>query len=128
MFHPELIEIGRRAKQAARQLAFASTESKNNALIAMAEALLKNEEEILKANSLDVKAAEEKGLKKSLVNRLKLTSASIAQISQSLRDVVALRDPVGEGEGWTRPNGLRIQQTRVPLGVVAMTLYLSTNP
>ncbi|HBV86437.1 MAG: glutamate-5-semialdehyde dehydrogenase [Desulfosporosinus sp.] len=127
MFHPELIEIGRRAKQAARQLAFASTESKNNALIAMAEALLKNEVEILEANSLDVKAAEEKGLKKSLVNRLKLTSASIAQISQSLKDVVALRDPVGEGEAWTRPNGLRIQQTRVPLGVVAMIYEARPN-
>ncbi|MCO5387128.1 glutamate-5-semialdehyde dehydrogenase [Desulfosporosinus sp.] len=127
MFHPELIEIGQRAKQAARQLAFASTESKNDALISMSEALLKNEGEILKANSLDVQAAEEKGLKKSLVNRLRLTSASIAQISQSLKEVVALRDPVGEGEVWTRPNGLRIQQTRVPLGVVAMIYEARPN-
>ncbi|MCB8817475.1 glutamate-5-semialdehyde dehydrogenase [Desulfosporosinus shakirovi] len=127
MFHPELIEIGQRAKQAARQLAFASTESKNDALILMSEALLKNEGEILKANSLDVQAAEEKGLKKSLVNRLRLTSASIAQISQSLKEVVALRDPVGEGEVWTRPNGLRIQQTRVPLGVVAMIYEARPN-
>jgi len=127
MFHPELIIIGQRAKQAARQLAFASTESKNDALISMSEALLKNEEEILKANSLDVQAAEEKGLKKSLVNRLRLTSVSIAQISQSLKEVVALRDPVGEGEVWTRPNGLRIQQTRVPLGVVAMIYEARPN-
>ncbi|SHI51753.1 glutamate-5-semialdehyde dehydrogenase [Desulfosporosinus lacus] len=127
MFHPELIEIGQRAKQAARQLAFASTESKNDALTLMSEALLKNEGEILKANSLDVQAAEEKGLKKSLVNRLRLTSASIAQISQSLKEVVALRDPVGEGEVWTRPNGLRIQQTRVPLGVVAMIYEARPN-
>ncbi len=125
--HPELLEIGNRAKQAARQLAFASTESKNKALLAMAEALLKNEQEILKANSLDVQAAEEKGLKKSLVNRLRLTSVSIAQISQSLKEVVALRDPVGEGEVWTRPNGLRIQQTRVPLGVVAMIYEARPN-
>ena len=125
--HPELLEIGSRAKQAARQLAFASTESKNNALLAMAEALLKNKQEILKANSLDVQAAEEKGLKKSLVNRLRLTSVSIAQISQSLKEVVALRDPVGEGEVWTRPNGLRIQQTRVPLGVVAMIYEARPN-
>ncbi len=127
MFHPELIEIGQRAKQAARQLAYASTESKNNALLAMAEALMKNVQEILKANSLDVQAAEEKGLKKSLVNRLKLTAESIAQISQSLKEVVALRDPVGEGEVWTRPNGLRIQQTRVPLGVVAMIYEARPN-
>ncbi len=127
MFHPELIEIGRKAKKAARQLAFASTESKNNALIAMSEALINNEQEILKANGLDVQAAEEKGLKKSLVNRLRLTASSIRQISQSLQEVVALRDPVGEGEVWTRPNGLRIQQTRVPLGVVAMIYEARPN-
>ena len=127
VFHPELLEIGHRAKQAARRLAFASTESKNNALLAMSEALINNEQEILEANSLDVKAAEEKGLKKSLVNRLSLTSASIAQISQALKEVVALRDPVGEGEVWTRPNGLRIQQTRVPLGVVAMIYEARPN-
>lgn len=127
VFHPELIEFGRRAKQAARLLAFASTESKNNALLAMSEALINNEQEILRANSRDVQAAEAKGLKKSLVNRLRLTSASIAQISQSLKEVVALRDPVGEGEVWTRPNGLRIQQTRVPLGVVAMIYEARPN-
>ena len=127
VFHPELLEIGRRAKQAARLLAFASTESKNNALLAMSEALINNEQEILRANSIDVQAAEEKGLKKSLVNRLRLTSVSIAQISQSLKEVVALRDPVGEGEVWTRPNGLRIQQTRVPLGVAAMIYEARPN-
>ena len=127
MFHPELLEIGRRAKQAARQLAFASTESKNNAILAMSEALITNEQEILEANRIDVQAAEDKGLKKSLVNRLSLTSSSIAQISQSLKEVVALRDPVGEGEVWTRPNGLRIQQTRVPLGVVAMIYEARPN-
>ena len=127
MFHPDLLEIGRRAKQAARQLAFASTESKNNALLAMSEALINNEQEILKANRLDVEAAEQKGIKKSLVNRLRLTSVSIAQISQSLKEVVALRDPVGEGEVWTRPNGLCIQQTRVPLGVVAMIYEARPN-
>lgn len=127
MFFPELVEIGRKAKNAARQLAFASTESKNRALLAMAEALLRNEQEILRANSLDVRAAEEKGLKKSLVNRLQLTSAGITKISESLREVVALRDPTGEGEVWTRPNGLRIQQTRVPLGVVAMIYEARPN-
>jgi len=127
MFHPELMEIGRKAKLAARQLAFASTESKNNALIAMAEALMQNEQEILKANSIDVQAAEQKGLKSSLVNRLRLTSKGILEISNALREVVVLRDPVGEGEVWTRPNGLRIQQTHVPLGVVAMIYEARPN-
>jgi glutamate-5-semialdehyde dehydrogenase len=127
VFHSELIEIGKRAKLAARQLAFASTEAKNIALIAMSEALLKNESEILKANALDVQAAEIKGIKKSLINRLSLTSAGIMNISQALREVVALKDPVGEGEVWTRPNGLRIQQIHVPLGVVAMIYEARPN-
>jgi glutamate-5-semialdehyde dehydrogenase len=127
MFHAELMEIGRKAKLAARQLAYISTESKNNALLAMAEALLKNEQEILKANAIDVQAAEKKGLKSSLVNRLKLTSKGILEISKALREVVVLRDPVGEGEVWTRPNGLRIQQTHVPLGVVAMIYEARPN-
>ncbi|MDP4128035.1 MAG: glutamate-5-semialdehyde dehydrogenase [Bacillota bacterium] len=127
MVHQELLAIGRKAKLAARKLAFASTESKNKALLAMSEALLKNEQDILKANRLDVQAAEEKGLKKSLVNRLSLTPEGISQISNALQEVVALRDPVGEGEVWTRPNGLRIQQTRVPLGVVAMIYEARPN-
>lgn len=127
MFHPDLIEMGQKAKQAARQLAFASTESKNKALLAMAEALLNNEKEILEANTIDVQAAEEKGLKKSLVNRLRLSSEGILEMSHALRDVVHLQDPVGEGEVWTRPNGLRIQQTRVPLGVVAMIYEARPN-
>ena len=127
MFHAELMEIGRKAKLAARQLAYTSTESKNNALLAMAEALLKNEQEILKANAIDVQAGEKKGLKNSLVNRLKLTSKGILEISKALREVVVLRDPVGEGEVWTRPNGLRIQQTHVPLGVVAMIYEARPN-
>lgn len=127
MIHQELVEIGQRAKQAARQLAYASTESKNKALLAMAEALLENEQEILRANGIDILAAEGKGMKKSLVNRLKLTSEGVSNISKALRDVVVLRDPVGEGEVWTRPNGLRIQQTRVPLGVVAMIYEARPN-
>lgn len=127
MFHEELMEIGRKAKLAARQLAYTGTETKNNALVAMAEALLKNEQEILKANEIDIQAAEAKGLKKSLVNRLKLTSKSILDISNSLREVVVLRDPVGDGEAWTRPNGLRIQQAHVPLGVVAMIYEARPN-
>lgn len=126
-FFPELITIGERAKQAARKLAFSGTESKNRALLAMAEALLVHEQEILEANARDVKAAEEKGLKKSLVNRLRLTPEGIKEMSQALKEVVSLPDPVGEGEFWTRPNGLRIQKTRAPLGVVAMIYEARPN-
>jgi len=126
-FAPELLAIGQKAKDAARKLAYTGTAAKNKALMAMAEALLSHEEEILAANKKDVEAAIAKGTKKSLVNRLALTSEAIRQMSDSLKEVVNLSDPVGEGEFWTRPNGLRIQRTRVPLGVVAMIYEARPN-
>lgn len=126
-FHSELISIGEQAKNAARTLAYASTEAKNRALLAMAEALLQHQEEILRVNKIDVRRAEEKGLKKSLVNRLNLTSETIADMSKALKELVNLPDPVGGGEFWTRPNGLRIQKTRVPLGVIAMIYEARPN-
>lgn len=123
----DMSSIGQRAKNAARKLAFASTEAKNKSLLAMAQALLDNQEEILKANILDVQAAEEKGLKKSLINRLQLTKEMILEMSKAIKEVVSLPDPVGGGEFWTRPNGLRIQKTKVPLGVVAMIYEARPN-
>lgn len=126
-FFPELIEIGQKAKQAARKLAYTGTAGKNEALLAMAEALLAHEEEILEANQKDVEAAIQKGIKKALVNRLTLTREGVRQMSDALSEVVNLPDPVGEGEFWTRPNGLRIQRTRVPLGVVAMIYEARPN-
>ncbi|NLI93600.1 MAG: glutamate-5-semialdehyde dehydrogenase [Peptococcaceae bacterium] len=123
----ELIMIGQRAKNAARRLAFAGTEAKNNALHAMSQALLEHQAEILKANELDVQAAEGKGLRKSLINRLRLTTATIQEMSKAIEEVISLPDPVGGGEFWTRPNGLRIQKTRVPLGVVAMIYEARPN-
>ncbi|KLU58670.1 gamma-glutamyl phosphate reductase [Peptococcaceae bacterium CEB3] len=124
---PELAEMGRRAKAAARKLAFLGSAEKNAVLLAMADALRENVEEILTANARDVEAAEDKGLKKSLVNRLRLTEAGIEQMAEGLREVAGLADPVGEGEFWTRPNGLRIQRTRVPLGVIAMIYEARPN-
>jgi len=123
----ELISIGQKAKHAARRLAFASTEAKNKALLAMAQALIKNQEDILKANAIDVQAAEEKGLRNSLVNRLRLTPTTIEEMSKAIEEVVNLPDPVGNGDFWTRPNGLRIQKTNVPLGVVAMIYEARPN-
>ncbi|NLP44244.1 MAG: glutamate-5-semialdehyde dehydrogenase [Peptococcaceae bacterium] len=125
--HKDLISIGKKGKAAARKLAFASTEQKNKWLVAMAEALVSEQEKILEANSLDVQAAESKGLRKSLINRLKLSSEAILEMSKAIREVINLPDPVGEGEFWTRPNGLRIQKTKVPLGVVAMIYEARPN-
>jgi glutamate-5-semialdehyde dehydrogenase len=126
-FDHDLIILGQRAKQAARRLASIGTAEKNKALSAMAEALLVHEKEILEANRLDVEKALAKGLKTSLVNRLSLTPEGIKEISEALREVVNLPDPTGEGEFWTRPNGLRIQRIRVPLGVVAMIYEARPN-
>jgi glutamate-5-semialdehyde dehydrogenase (EC 1.2.1.41) len=126
-FEHDLIILGQKAKQAARKMASIGTAEKNKALTAMAEALVVYEKEILEANRLDVERALAKGLKTSLVNRLSLTPQGIREISEALREVVNLPDPTGEGEFWTRPNGLRIQRIRVPLGVVAMIYEARPN-
>jgi len=126
-FHPELTALGQKAKQAARTLMHAGTQQKNDALLRLSTALKEQEEAILAANALDVARAEASGLKKSFINRLRLTPALLEEICESVRDVVKLPDPVGEGTFWTRPNGLRIQKTRVPLGVVAMIYEARPN-
>ncbi|HVJ47629.1 glutamate-5-semialdehyde dehydrogenase [Desulfitobacterium sp.] len=126
-FDSELLKIGQNAKNAARKLAYIGTTAKNEALTEIAHTLILHEEEILQANNQDIAAAEKKGIKKSLVDRLRLTSEGIQQMSEALREVVHLADPVGEGDFWTRPNGLRMQRMRVPLGVVAMIYEARPN-
>lgn len=126
-FSPELLAMGQRAKDAARKLAYTSTDVKNQALLAMADALQAHKEEILEANKKDVEGAIARGTRKALVGRLTLTSEKIDGMSEALKEVVNLADPVGEGEFWTRPNGLRIQRTRVPLGVIAMIYEARPN-
>ena len=114
-------ELGRRAKAAASRLAGASTAEKNAALLAAADLLLDRAGEILTANEADVAAAEAEGMAAGPLDRLRLTDARIAGMAEGLRDVAALPDPVGEVlDGWQRPNGLRIERIRVPLGVVAI--------
>jgi glutamate-5-semialdehyde dehydrogenase len=113
--------LGSRAKRASRQLALTSTDSKNTALLAAADLLVERAPEILRANAADVERVEQEGMVDAVVDRLRLTPARIEGMAAGLRQVAALRDPVGEiVEGWTRPNGLVIQQVRVPLGVVAI--------
>ncbi len=116
-----LIELGERAKQASRALALASTGTKDAALAAGADLLLQKSDEIVSANQDDVRRAEADGVSATIVDRLKLSEARLASMADGLRQVAALADPIGEViEGWTRPNGLRIEQVRVPLGVVAI--------
>jgi len=114
-------ELARRAKQASRGLATASTSTKNAALLAAADALKNDTESILLANAQDVSNAEGAGIASGLVDRLRLDDGRISAMAGGLRQVATLPDPVGEVlDGWVRPNGLRISRVRVPLGVIAI--------
>jgi glutamate-5-semialdehyde dehydrogenase len=116
-----IAELGRRAKAASRAVATASTAQKDEALLAAADRLLAHAEEILAANAQDVARAEAAGTTATVVDRLRLTPARLEAMADGLRNVAGLPDPVGEVAGaWERPNGLRISQVRVPLGVVAI--------
>ena len=116
-----LIELGERAKQASRALALASTGTKDAALAAGADLLMQKSGEIVNANQDDVERAEADGVSATIVDRLRLSEARLASMADGLHQVAALADPIGQViEGWTRPNGLRIEQVRVPLGVVAI--------
>jgi glutamate-5-semialdehyde dehydrogenase len=114
-------ELGRRAKAASRHLARASSAEKDAGLLAAADLLVARTAEILEANAVDVARAESEGTTSTVIDRLRLTSARIEAMAGGLRQVAGLADPVGEVlDGWVRPNGLRIQRVRVPLGVVAI--------
>ncbi len=116
-----IADLGARAKAASRVLASASTEVKDTALVAAADLLLERSEEILAANREDVAAAQEAGTTETVIDRLRLSEDRLRSMAAGLRSVAALPDPVGEvADGWTRPNGLRVQRVRVPLGVVAI--------
>ena len=113
--------LGERSKAASRVLASTSTDEKNEALLVAADRLVESTEAILAANAEDVARAQANGMATSLVDRLRLDGSRIEAMAQGLRQVVALPDPVGEiTRGWVRPNGLKIRQVRVPLGVVAI--------
>ena len=114
-----LIKIARRAKKASYELAVISAKVKNKALLEMAKALEAQAGNVLSENKRDLAAA--KGLSLALVDRLTLNKDRICSMALSLREIVSLKDPVGQViNSWTRPNGLRIQKVRVPIGVTAI--------
>jgi len=116
------------AKQAAAKLAVASTAVKNAALLAMAAALEAQQSEILAANERDMTAAAAKGMKSSMLDRLKLTAERISGMADGLRQVAGLADPVGNViDGKTLPNGLHITKIRVPLGVIGIIYEARPN-
>lgn len=116
------------AKQAAAKLAVTSTAVKNAALLAMAAALEAQQSEILAANERDMTAAAGKGMKSSMLDRLKLTAERISGMADGLRQVAGLADPVGNViDGKTLPNGLHITKIRVPLGVIGIIYEARPN-
>ena len=116
------------AKQATAKLAVTSTAVKNAALLAMAAALEAQQAEILAANERDMTAAAAKGMKSSMLDRLKLTAERISGMADGLRQVAGLADPVGNViDGKTLPNGLHITKIRVPLGVIGIIYEARPN-
>lgn len=116
-----MLEIGRRAKAAARPLAVASAERKHAALIAMADRILARSGEILAANAIDLENAEKSGVAKTFIDRLTLTESRIRDMADGIRAIAEFKDPVGEVIAeWDRPNGLHIERVRTPLGVIGV--------
>ncbi len=115
----ELETKGKMAKAASRKLAFLPTAIKNKALLAIADALINRQGEILNANDHDYKEAETAGLSPAMLDRLLLTPDRISSISEDVKTIASLPDPIGETiEERTLANGLRLTKKRVPLGVI----------
>ncbi|MEA5117214.1 MAG: aldehyde dehydrogenase family protein, partial [Propionicimonas sp.] len=116
------------AKTASRTLATLTRAAKDAALIAMADALLAGSDDILAANAVDVEQARASGTSDAMIDRLALSPARIVGMADGLRALAALPDPVGDVvRGWTNPNGVRVRQVRVPLGVVGIIYEARPN-
>lgn len=123
-----VLDSARRARAASLALRSATRATKDAALLAAADALVDATERIVAANDNDTSAARASGTSDAIVDRLTLNRERIGAIADALRDTAALPDPIGEIiRGWTRPNGLMIEQVRVPLGVVAMIYEARPN-
>ena len=124
----EMEELGRRGKEASRIIGKAGTAEKNRCLEVIASVLWERREEILRANDEDVKAGRENGLTEGFIDRLTLTEDRIGGICDGVRKLIQLDDPVGVVEGGSlRPNGLRIEKVRVPMGMVGIIFESRPN-
>ena len=121
-------ELGKKAKAAETAISSASTALKNSALAAISKALTENAGMIIAENEKDLAAAKENGMSEAMQDRLRLDEKRIAGMAKGVDELIALNDPVGEIiEGFTRPNGLRISKTRVPLGVIGIIFESRPN-
>lgn len=116
-----ILEMAKKAKAASKQLLTLDTKTKNKVLLAIADALIIQKEEIKIANKKDLENGKKSGLSFALLDRLELTDNRIEAMAQSLREIANFTDPIGEIiNGWKHENGLSIAKTRVPLGVIGM--------
>ena len=117
----ELILMGKNARKASQILTLATSEIKNNALEAMADDIEKNKKNIIAANIKDVEKAKANNISKSFLDRLILNDERIKSISDGLREIIKIEDPIGQiMSTWDRPNGLNIERVRTPLGVIGV--------
>ena len=117
----EILELCKRAKEASALMSRLGTDEKNQALLAVADALVEHHSEIIKGNRLDMDNAVENGMSDALKDRLLLTEARLESIAEGVRQVAALDDPIGEILSMKkRPNGLMVGQMRVPMGVIGI--------
>lgn len=123
-----LKELGVKAKIASRETGKMSTNVKNEALVAVADALVRDTEALLRANELDMENGRTNGMPEGLLDRLLLTPARVEQMALGLRQIADLEDPIGEYISMkNRPNGLRIGQKRVPIGVIGIIYEARPN-
>lgn len=117
----QMVEMGRHARRASAVLSRTSADLKNRALNAMAEALVRNGDRLIRENEKDLSRARDMGLSGAMIDRLTLTEKTIAEIARGLGEVAALPDPVGEVISMRRrPNGLLVGRMRIPLGVIGI--------
>ncbi|MGE8679920.1 MAG: gamma-glutamyl-phosphate reductase, partial [Achromobacter marplatensis] len=116
-----MLTLGENARHASRAMMRANSAAKNKALLAMADALAASHDELKAANEKDVAAARANGLEPALLDRLTLSDKTLAHMAEGLRQIAALPDPIGSITATTvRPNGMRVAQMRVPLGVIGI--------
>ncbi|MEN1758968.1 glutamate-5-semialdehyde dehydrogenase [Anoxynatronum sibiricum] len=124
----QVTQQAKAARKASRQMALVSTDEKNQCLLKMAAALETNSGVIQAANEQDLAMAREKGFSQALLDRLMINDARINDMAEGLRQVAALKDPVGEGSRlWTGADGIQISQVRTPMGVVGMIYEARPN-
>lgn len=121
-------QLAEGSRLAGRHLARLHTREKNHALLAMAEQLTAQENDILAANSMDLQAAQERGMSAAMQDRLMLTSERLSHMAKALLEVAQLPDPVGEiSDIRVRPNGMQVGMMRIPLGVIAIIYEARPN-